>query len=106
MNGNEVDFLWQVEQFGYEAIRLFFDKGVDLGGRRIIKKAIIMEALNQDAETKMIADIQAHFDEHFEAGETCPDIEQVKKIFDIEEDPVTGRVTVLKYKSIKGEVLH
>ena len=91
------NMLQAIEAFGREAIKLFYDKGVELKLFNGAEHDIIMDALNQEAEKKTIEKIQEHFDEHFEAKEDCPDIDQLKETFDLEVD-THGKVTVVGYK--------
>ena len=99
MAQTEIELLWSMEQLGRAAIQTYHDKGVELKLFEDAYHSVIMDALQQDAEQKMVDEIQKHFDEHFEKKEPCPDLEQLEKMFKLEVNTEGRTIVVSRIKT-------
>lgn len=106
MNQEEAQrqMIWQIEEFGRESIKLFHDEGVKLGLFRPEDHDIVFESLRQQAEGKIVKELQEHFDEHHKEGSVCEDQDTIGQVYDLEV-ATDGKVTV-KGKKSKGGTLN
>ena len=92
--------LLAMEEFAQKAIRMYHAQGVKLGLFITEDYNIIMDAIGQEAAKKVIEELQKHFDEHFDKGETCNDLVGIEKMFNLTTGP-DGHVTVVSRKEEK-----
>ncbi len=90
----------QIEQFGWEAIQLFFAEGLKLKlyGPEVFD--IIKESLEQQAKAKMVTQVQEHLDEHFTKGQLCPELKDINERFETKRED-NGRIIVVRFKEEK-----
>jgi hypothetical protein len=93
----ESELLWRIEEFGREAIRIFFKEGMDMGLFKPEDHDIIMESLRQKAEISLIEKLQEHFDEHHKEGTECEDYDVLAERFILEKNS-EGKVKVISRK--------